>query len=396
MKIAFLNTYGNGSTGKIVDLLKKIASENGFESKSFYSREYCATPETSVRLFSKFGFYKDALFTRLFDNHGLNSRRNTRRLISELEKYEPDIVHIHNLHGYWINYKILFKYLKKEKIKVVLTLHDCWTFTGHCTHFDFVKCEKWKSECHHCVQKKIYPKAFMFDNSKKNYHSKEKSFTSLDYEQMIIVTPSEWLKSKVEQSFLKKYRCEVINNGVDLDIFKYSNSDIREKYSIFDKKIVLSVASYWDERKGLKYFFDCARKKPDWYFVYIGKEKSQNQTNLANVIHIERTESQLVLAKWYSTANVFFNPTLEDTYPTTNIESIACGTPVVTFNTGGSPEIVKKSKHGIIVNDYHDSVDKLEEAISSLEKKKVEKSIIDSKLLYKKYIFIYEKLINGD
>ena len=147
MKIVFLNAYGNGSTGKIVNQLKELCEQNGIEAKSYYSREYCATPETSKRFFNKPGFYLDALKTRLFDNHGLNSILNTRRILKELEKDNPDIVHIHNLHGYWINYKMLFSYLKKRNIKVVFTLHDCWSFTGHCVHFDFIKCNKWQTIC---------------------------------------------------------------------------------------------------------------------------------------------------------------------------------------------------------------------------------------------------------
>lgn len=351
MRIAFLNTYGNGSTGKIVDLLKKLAAEKGAEVRSYYSRDYCASPETSKRFFSKIGFYCDALMTRVFDNHGLNSVRNTRRLLSDLSAFKPDIVHIHNLHGYWINYPLLFGYLKTNNIKVILTLHDCWAFTGHCTHFDFVKCDKWKDGCFSCPQKNLYPKALIFDNSKRNYRKKKEIFTSLPRDHMMIVTPSEWLKEKVRSSFLCKYDCKVINNGIDTMVFRPKVSKVRDDFRLLNKFVVLSVASCWDERKGLKFFIECAKARPDWSFVYIGKDKDEHNDIPANVIHIERTDSQDELADWYSAADVFFNPTLEDTYPTTNLESIAAGTPVVTFDVGGSPEIILKTGFGIVTKE---------------------------------------------
>lgn len=351
MKVIYLNTYGNGSTGKIVDLLKKGCSDNNIDSHSIYSREYCATLETSTRFYSTFGFYNDVIHTRILDNHGLNSKNNTKRIIKELDEFRPDIIHIHNLHGYWINYQLLFKYIKEKGIKVVFTLHDCWSFTGHCTHFDYIGCEKWKNMCYECPQKQMYPKATLCDGSKRNFLKKKEAFCSLDDKQMIIVTPSEWLKSKVKESFLNKYECVVINNSINVDVFKKTESDFREKHNIGSKKLLLAVANYWDERKGLNYFLEMAKLKPEWEFVYIGKEKEKVANVSKNVIHIERTDSQEELAKWYSTADVYVNPTLEDNYPTTNLEAIACGTPVVTFNTGGSPEIVENTGFGAIVEN---------------------------------------------
>lgn len=396
MRIAFINTYGNGSTGKIVDSLKKDLKQNEIEAVSYFSREYCATPETSKRFFSKIGFYFDAIMTRIFDNHGLNSVGNTRRIIRDLKSFKPDIIHIHNLHGYWINYELLFKYLKKNNIKVVFTLHDCWSFTGHCTHFDYIGCEKWKTGCHSCTQSNLYPKSSVFDGSKRNYRRKRKAFTSLDSRKMIIVTPSEWLKSKVMESYLNKYECVVINNGIDTSVFKPTPSNLREKYSLENKRVILAVASFWDEKKGLSFFVECAKKRPEWSFVYIGKDKGLLNFESKNIIHIERTESQIELAKWYSVADVYINPTLEDTYPTTNLEALACGTPVVTFNTGGSPEAVIKTNYGFVVNN-RDS----DQLIDSIEKimikpktfnENVIKETVDSVDFGKKYLSLYKKL----
>lgn len=398
MKIAFLNAYGNGSTGKIVDLLKKECEHNGIIAHSYYAREFCATPETSTKIFSRLGFYCDALKTRVFDNHGLNNKHSTKRLLKELDKYKPDILHIHNLHSYWLNYEILFRYIKGKNLKVVFTLHDCWSFTGHCTHFDFVGCEKWKTGCKRCPQKKMFPKSVLFDNSKRNYERKKKAFTSLPKENMVIVTPSEWLKSKVADSFLNKYDCIVINNGIDTDVFRNTESDLREEYGIGDKKLILAVANYWDERKGLKYFLELADIKKDWSFVYIGREKVKTDRKYDNVIHIERTDSQTELAKWYSTADVFVNPTLEDNYPTTNLEAIACGTPVITFDTGGSPEIVEKTGFGEVVKEK--TTDALFKALNKFLNRKdtdsrVERDVFGADAFVKAYCQAYLKIFNS-
>ncbi|MCR4660821.1 MAG: glycosyltransferase [Clostridia bacterium] len=397
MKIAFINTYGNGSTGKIVDTLKNKLEEDNIECVSYFSREYCATPSTSKRFFSKIGFYYDALMTRVFDNHGLNSKRNTKNIIKDLKMFNPDIIHIHNLHGYWINYELLFKYIKKENKKVVFTLHDCWSFTGHCTHFDYIKCERWKNECYLCPQKKEYPKSLVFDGSRRNYRRKKGAITSLNPNSMIVVTPSEWLQGKVKESYLKKYECVVINNGINTSIFKPTPSNLREKYEIGNKIIVLAVASYWDEKKGLDFVIECASLKSDWIFVYIGKEKSKINCDLKNLIHIERTESTEELAKWYSVSDVYFNPTLEDTYPTTNLEAVACGTPVVTFNTGGSPEIINKTRYGKICleKNAQSAVAAIYDVINS--KIKVGNSygsIVDSNTnFYSNYLVLYKKIL---
>ena len=395
MRIAFLNTYGNGSTGKIVDSLKSFALKNGFEVLSFFSREYCATPGTSKRFFTKSGFYFDALMTRLFDNHGLNNKANNKRIIKNLKMFKPDIVHIHNLHGYWINYKLLFNFLKESNIKVVFTLHDCWPFTGHCTHFDYVKCEKWKTKCNKCPQKKSYPRSLFFDKSAKNFLLKKKAFTQLAKDQMTISVPSSWLKDIVSLSFLKEYNCLVINNGIDTDVFKPTNSSLRNKYGIGNKTLVLAVANYWDERKGLRYVFDCARKKPNWIFVYVGHIKNNSNQFLPNVIHIERTESQSELAAWYTTANVFLNPTLEDNYPTTNLEAYACHTPIVTFNTGGSPELIIKTGCGLVSAEKTTEalIESIEMCLAKKQLPRFDYEIVSKNSMLNSYLNLYNRMM---
>ena len=401
MRIAFINTYANGSTGRIVDSLKEICAKAGHEVISYYGRGYCSTPQNSEKHMSTVGHYADAILTRVFDTHGLNNKRNTRKLISSLRTFKPDIVHIHNLHGYWINYPMLFRYVNRNNIKVVWTLHDCWSFTGHCTHFDYIKCNKWQNLCHHCEQKTEYPKSLICDRSRKNYLDKKKAFTLLDKQNMHIVTPSQWLADNVKQSFLSKYPVSVINNGIDLNVFKPQKSTKREQYGIEERFVVLGVASYWNERKGLKYILEVAQRKPEWIFVIIGDlGQSQGETIEAdNLVFVPRTESVNDLAEWYSTADVYVNPTLEDTYPTTNLEAIACGTPVVTFPTGGSVEIVQVTNFGTVCKDK--TAKALSDAIEYVICQKKEAQNYDTNLLdcstkFNEYLTLYLKVYEND
>lgn len=399
MKIAYLNACGNGSTGHIVDKLKEICENNGISVISIYARESCVRQDkTTVRCFNKFDFYIDGILTRLLDNHGLNSKVNTRRILKVLRDFKPDIIHIHNLHGYWINYPMLFNYIKENNIKVVWTFHDCWHITGHCTHFDYVQCDKWKIGCHNCEQLKEYPASSFYDGSKRNYNFKKKYFTSID--DMVIVTPSQWLQSKVKESFLNKYNVRVINNGVDISVFKPS-VDIEKKKSILSqgfKHIILGVAATWNERKGLKYILKIADKEPEWYFVIIGSisQKSIIKADYKNVFFINRTENVQILCDWYSIADVFVNPTLEDTYPTTNLESIACGTPVVTYATGGSEEIVRISKFGEVSKErnsksLHDSV---KNVLDNAELVIAADFNLDAQVKYQEYLQLYNQIVD--
>lgn len=349
MKVAFLNTYSNGSTGNIVRHLRNICSNHNIETISIYSRGPKDTDKYAIRLFNKLSFYLDALNTRIFDNHGLNNYINTKRIIRILEAFKPSIIHIHNLHGYWINYRLLFNYIHRNQIKVVWTFHDCWPFTGHCTHFDYIKCNKWEDGCYACPQLREYPSSFRYDGSERNYRLKSQLFSSIS--NLTIVTPSIWLKNQVIHSFFKNNDVRVINNGIDTSIFNpQRNEALRD--SIFNKgytKIILGVAATWTRRKGIFDIIKLADMERQWYFILIGDLPLKLDWNLHNNIYsIKRTDNVKQLCELYSSADVFINPTLEDTYPTTNLEAIACGTPVVTYPTGGSKEIVEKSFYGIV------------------------------------------------
>ena len=336
MKIVQLNvTCGAGSTGKICLAVSELLTEKGVENYILYSEGESDYP-LGIKYADDFGRKMQALKSRLLGNYGFNSRSITKRLIAELDRIKPDIVHLHNLHGHGCHLTELFTYFKENKIKLYWTFHDCWAFTGYCPHFDMIGCDKWQTKCHSCVQKGAY--SFFFDRSEELYQKKKELFSGLD---LTIITPSQWLASLVKKSFLGDCEVRVINNGIDLQVFTERQSDFRQKHSLEDKFVILGVAFNWDERKGLDVFSHLAGTLPkDCRIVLVGTNEAVRQSLSENIIAIDRTANQVELAELYSAADVFVNATREDTFPTVNIEALACGTPVVTFDTGGSGEII--------------------------------------------------------
>lgn len=336
-RILFINSVCNGSTGTICKNLYKAAERNGHICCIAYGRGQAPNEFNTIRVGNKIDFYFHVLKARLFDASGFGSKFATRQLIKEIDRFKPDVIHLHNIHGYYINVEILFDYLRKHpEIKKIWTLHDCWSFTGHCPHFEYERCKQWQTGCKKCIRTNKYPKSYI-DRSAINYIKKRNLFVGIS--NMLLVSPSEWLSNLISVSFLKRYPIKVINNGVDTNLFKYTKSEIKEKYKIKNKKVILGVASVWDEKKGLDIFKKLSEQIGNEYkIVLIGLSNKQIKSLPDNMIGINRTEDVHELVKWYSAATVFLNPTLEDNYPTTNLEAIACGTPVITFNTGGSPE----------------------------------------------------------
>lgn len=344
MKVLQINTTVNTtSTGRIAEGIGKALQSNGHESYIAYKN---AGPLGSsshlVKIGNKLDVTMHGLKSRLLDRHGFGSKKATQNLVREIKRIDPDVIGLHNVHGYYLNIDVLFNYLKKVQKPVIWTFHDCWPFTGHCSFFDYVGCEKWKTECHDCPLYDKYPSSWYMDNSRDNFYQKKELFNGLD--NLVIVSPSYWLKKLIEQSFLANYTVEVINNGIDLEQFKpVQTDDIKSKYGLHDKNVILGVASVWDRRKGLKYFIELSKQlDKDFRIIIIGLTKDKIRDLPKNIIGIERTESIDELVSFYSMADVFVNPTLVDNFPTTNLEALACGTPVVTFDTGGSPEAINK------------------------------------------------------
>ena len=368
LKILEINSVcGIRSTGRICTDIMDCAENHGMECIVAYGRERSPEKyaERSVLISKKVGVYVHALLARLFDMSGFGSKAATKRFLKKLDEYAPDVVHVHNLHGYYVNLPLLFKHLKKRNIPVIMTLHDCWTFTGHCSHFESALCERWMDgSCHSCPQLKEYPKS-LIDRSRKNFKKKKACFTMLD--DLTVVTPSEWLARNAKASFLNKYPIKVINNGIDLDAFTPQESDLRQKYGIENKKVALGVASAWNDKKGLSDFIRLSSLLPDsWTIVLIGLTDEQKSSLPSNMIGITRTNSISELAEWYSTADVFLNLTYEDTFPTVNLEAQACGTPVITYATGGSPESIIQGKTGLVTSKK--SPEEITRVIDSVKK----------------------------
>ncbi len=342
MKILFINSCcGIKSTGRICTDLAQKYEKNGHTVKIAYGRD-TFVPEKfrkyAVQISSELEIKLHAVYTRLTDKHGFASTAATKKFLSWAESYDPDVLWLHNIHGYYINIELLFQWIKtRPNMQVKWTMHDCWAFTGHCAYFDFAGCDKWKTGCHDCPQKGSYPASSLLDSSRSNYAKKRQLFTGVP--NMTLITPSQWLADLVKQSFLGAYPVEVQYNTIDTDIFKPTPGDFREKYGLQDKKMILGVASSWDKRKGLDDFVKLSGILDDSYrIVLVGLTADQAKQMPANVIPIAKTNSPRELAEIYTTADVFFNPTYEDNYPTVNLEAQACGTRVITYDTGGSKE----------------------------------------------------------
>ena len=354
MKIVQVNvTCGKGSTGKICLAVSQLLNQKGIENYILYSSGTTDYPQAIKYQDTPYA-KRQALKSRVFGNYGFNSTRSTKKLISEIEKINPDVIHLHNIHSHNCNLEVFFKYLKTANKKVFWTFHDCWPVTGYCSNFDMVGCEKWKTECSKCVQRKEY--SWFFDKSKKLHDKKKKLFSGVD---MTIVTPSKWIASVVKQSFLKDYPVKVIYNGIDLDIFKPTPSDFRNKYNLEDKFIILGVAFDWSVRKGIDVFVELSKRLDQRFkIVLVGTNVNIDKQLPSNILSIHKTQNQSELAQIYSACDVFVNPTREEALGLTNIEANACGTPVITFNTGGSPECVDKDSGIVVAKNDIDAIEK--------------------------------------
>lgn len=341
MKVFEINTgFSRGGPPRVLNGVCDALIARGDECMVAASRGEERADIKSVRICGKFSPYVNALSARIFDNVGFTAKRATKKLIKQIKAFDPDVIHLHNLHGYYVNVKVLFDYLKEANKKVVWTLHDCWAFTGHCAHFDYAGCDKWKTGgCRNCPQKKEYPKSVLFDNSEKNFKRKKEAFSGVA--DLTLVTPSKWLENLVKQSFLNEYKVVTVYNGIDSDKFKPTKSDILKRYGVENKKVLLGVADVWAQRKGFYDFLKLAEVLPSEYkIVLIGLSEKQIKTLPDNILGLTRTESVNELCEWYTAADKFINLTYEDTYPTVNLEAQACGTPVITYETGGSVESV--------------------------------------------------------
>lgn len=392
-KLLQLNECLNFSTGIIAQQIGEQAIANGWESWIAYSSREPKLPSESniVEVGTRINSYLHYVESKLFDREGLASRSATNILIEKIKEIKPDVIQLHNIHDHWLNYRILFEYLNKTDIKVVWTFHDSWAFTGHCFHFVTKGCERWKTECLDCPLQKEYPKTLV-DRSQKNYKLKKELFAA--NKNLTIVACSEWMADLVKYSFLKGKRIEVIHNGIDLNVFKPVGTKI-----IDGQFRILAVSNVWNKEKGL---FDILKLRDllssEFRITVVGLNKEQLQGLPEGIQGIERTQKVDELVKLYSESDVLINPTYADTFPTINIEALACGTPVITYKTGGSPEIIDE-KTGVVVEQGN--LEALTNAITSLREKPLDseecrkraETLFNKEERFKDYINLYEKLL---
>lgn len=400
MKILQINqTFNIGSTGKIMADLNNVINNNGH--KGYMLCAYSLEDKKNLYVMDE-GSYpanckKNILRMRITGLNGYTKKNDTIKALEWIDKIAPDVIHIHNIHGDWINLELLFNYFKDKNIKLIWTLHDCWSFTGRCSHFEICGCQKWKRGCNKCKNKKVYPITYYLDFSNKMYQDKKNWFTKL--ENINIITPSEWLLNYVKKSYLSKYKISVINNGIDTTIFKYSSKRSKYLHDI-KKEIILGVANSWSNTKGYNDFIQLSKMLDSnkYQIVMVGLNQRQIKKLPENILGIGRTQNIDELVELYSNAKYFLNLTYQDNYPTTNLESLACGTPVITYNTGGSPESIFGPNSFVVNKGELNRVKELIESsiMCELEKRKLSKisaSIFSKENCFSKYLNLYENII---
>lgn len=395
MKILQINSFGNMSTGRIaVDLYRTIL-ENDDEGIIAYARNSIAEDVSSIKIGNKISVYKDGILTRLTDRAGFYSKKETLHLINNIKKYCPDIIQLHNIHGYYINVPYLFAFLKEYEKPVVWTLHDCWAFTGHCCYYSMVGCEKWKSQCTECMQTHAYPASLFLDKSYENYTFKKETFTTM--KNLYLVAVSQWLKNQVKESFLASIPCSVIYNGIDTNIFRPTSSFFRRNYDIEDLFIILGVASTWDARKGLEDFIELSKMLDETCkIVLVGIDTKRKKLLPDNIIAIERTNNLKELAEIYSAVDVFFNASVEETFGLPTVEAISCGTPAIVYNSTALPEVLDDNT-GIIVEKGN--LNKVVNAIEDIRSGRFKFNNItadrfEKRKCFMNYLELYKKIVS--
>lgn len=400
MRIVEINGTNYSSTGNIMLNIGTEARKQGFEvftccKNSRKANEY--KYDNQIYIGSRLERIISEELSYLTGYQNYFNYFGTKSFINKLKQIKPDLIHLHIVHDTYMNLELLFKYIKENNIPLVWTFHDCWAFTGRCPYFDIANCDKWKTQCFNCPQLNKYPQTKV-DKSKLLFNKKKEWFTNI--KNMTIVTPSNWLANLTKQSFLNNYDIKVINNGIDLNKFKPIESDFREKYNLQDKYILLGVGYNWTQRKGLDSFIELSKRLKDKYqIVLVGTNDEIDKTLPKNIISIHKTYNQEELIKIYTASDALVNPTLEDNFPTVNIESLACGTPVITYNTGGSVESIDNTCGSIVEKG---NIDDLEKEIIRVSKEKPyskEACLNRAKQYsaqnkYSEYIKLYKEILN--
>lgn len=405
--IVQINSFDSGSTGNIAKQINQEVEKQGLTTYFLFGRFWRKKRKllsNEIKVGDYISCFFHLLIGRFFDKVGVGSFFATKKIISILKKLNPDIVHLHNIHGYYLNYPLFFQYLKSANISVVWTLHDCWALTGHCVHFESCGCERWKSKCYNCPQRKEYPKSFFLDNSKSNYTLKRKYFSSLG-EKLTLVPVSHWLEGVLKESFLREAQICTIYNGVDLSIFKPKGEsciEFRSKYKIGNKFLAVACASPWTQKKGLLEYVGLSHILEDnFVLVLVGLSQEQINTLPGNIIGLLKTNNVEELVEIYSTADVVLNLSYEETLGMTSIEGMACGTPSIVYNCTASPELIG-DKTGYIVQkgDLKGVKQKMNEIMKngksyySLSCRKRTEQMFNKFTQYKEYIHLYRSILD--
>ena len=392
-KIVQINVVCNGSTGRIMCDIAKTANNKGFKTYCFYGRGIPKGNFHCIKIGNKFSVLFHVFLARLGFN-GRGSYFATKKMVRQLKKIQPDVIQLHNIHGYYINLKVLFKYLRNDyNGKIVWTLHDCWAFTGHCSHFTVAKCNKWKKQCGKCPQLNVYPKTIL-DTSKYEYKFKKKYFSGL--KNVTIVTPSKWLSDLVKKSFLKDYDIQVIYNGIDETIFhKHKDTNFYNKYpDLKNKKIILGVASNWENNKGLSYFLQLNNIISDEYkIVLIGLTKDLISKLPEKILGVEKTDSASELVEFYSVSHVLYNPSLEETFSLVTAEAQACQLPVIVFDSSAPKELVTTNDYvvrNVLTKDIVKITEEVYQKINKISSKEKAECQFTLEQMTNKYIKLYD------
>lgn len=397
-----INSTANwGSTGKIAEQIGALAISHGWDSYIAYGRYANPSRSKTIKVGSKISQLLHLITSRVFDNHGLASRIATKALVKKIKKLSPDIIHLHNIHGYYLNYKILFEYLNTTEIPVVWTLHDCWPFTGHCSHYVHDNCCQWQQLCTRRDCCKVYPTSFL-SQTKRNFILKRRLFTSIG--SRLVMTPvSSWLADQTKQSFLGKHRINFIYNGVDTSVFvPRDTSDIKRKFKLEGKKVLIGVASTWSAGKGFADYIELRKRLTDDYIIIMVGVNSTEIANLPDgIIGIKRTQSAQELAELYSASDVVLSLSRAETFGLTVVEGMACGTPAVVYNNTAVPELITADT-GLVVDNTGD-IDGVIKAIEQILdhgkqsyaeacRKRAEEHF-DNRKCFEKYISLYDELL---
>lgn len=393
------STIGRGSTGRIAELISLLTSKAGWECHIAHGPRYVGRSEMfSYQVSGRFDELKHYALSRVFDRHGLGSCTPTRQLIEQVEEIKPDVVHIHNIHGYYANYKILFRYLAEKGIPTVMTMHDFWLMTGHCAYIN-KSCDKWETGCGHCPRLKEYPAAFL-DRTKKNWALKKELFEGFDKDKLVIVPVSYWLERFAKRSLLHNCNFKVIQNGVDVKLFQPYQGEHSELWKKIDwsKHTIITVADRWTDANGFHDIMALSRMLPEYMqIVMVGLNDQQLQGLPEKIVGIEHTDNVKQLIELYTSADVLFNSSTEVTFGLVTAEAMACGTPAIVFKNTAGEEIINEET-GFAITDIKEIpalVSKCKENANTYKvdcRKRIVENF-DSVKQYSKYVTLYNELL---